>query len=382
MKKLIAMILTASMLTLSLAGCGAKPEEAAPAAASAAEEAEEAASSAEEEAASSAEEVAESISEAVQEAGGDGEGKSVGFVTFGLGGDFFQALADTYVAKMTEAGWDAQYADGAFDPTTQIEAAENFIAMGVDVLIVWSVAPEAMDGVVKSARDAGIKFLAFVAPTSEYDMLMVADDAELADNCNKLAAKWIDEKFADAEDHSVPVAVFTCRTAETGVIQGDELLKIEEYSTKAKLVTEVECASEDMSVGQQNAENLYTTNPEIQVFLTAHSGLGVGINSFYTSASSPVTDYSDRGIFLVNGDTAVAESIKESAEDGSMLRGMVMTGSVDDTANEILDACEGLMDGSVETGFVKKAATVFVNADTVDEYLTTGTVSSVTDADF
>ena len=134
------------------------------------------------------------------------EKKSVGFVTFGLGGDFFQNLADTFVEKMNEEGWDAQYADGEFNPTTQIEAMENYVAMGMDEIVLWSVAPEAMDTVVADARKAGVKVIAFVAPTSEYDTLMVADNAELADSCAKLAAKWIDETFADAEDHSdIPV---------------------------------------------------------------------------------------------------------------------------------------------------------------------------------
>ena len=58
------------------------------------------------------------------------EGYSVGFVTFGLGGDFFQSLADTFVETMEGAGWEAQYADGQYDPSAQMEAAENFIAMG------------------------------------------------------------------------------------------------------------------------------------------------------------------------------------------------------------------------------------------------------------
>ena len=162
------------------------------------------------------------------------EKKSVGFVTFGLGGDFFQNLADTFVEKMNEEGWDEQYADGEFNPTTQIEAMENYVAMGMDEIVLWSVAPEAMDTVVADARKAGVKVIAFVAPTSEYDTLMVADNAELADSCAKLAAKWIDETFADAEDHSVPVAVFSCRTAETGVIQADELEDFIEREPSAK----------------------------------------------------------------------------------------------------------------------------------------------------
>ena len=89
----------------------------------------------------------------------DEEKKSVGFVTFGLGGDFFQQLADTFVEKFEAEGWEASYADGQFDPTTQIEACENYIAMGVDVLVCWSVAPEAMDSVVESCKEKGIKLV-------------------------------------------------------------------------------------------------------------------------------------------------------------------------------------------------------------------------------
>ena len=310
------------------------------------------------------------------------DSKSVGFVTFGLGGDFFQQLADTFVEKFEAEGWEASYADGQFDPTTQIEACENYIAMGVDVLVCWSVAPEAMDSIVEQCADKGIKFVAFVAPTSSYDAVMISDNADLADCLAKLAAKWIDETFADAEDHSVPVAVFSCRTAETGVVQADELLKIEEFSTKAKFETEVECQDETMQVGLEKAENLYMSNPDIKVFLTAHSGLGLGINNYFTAISSPVTDYSDMGVFLINGDMSIAEIIKSSIDGASPLRGMVLTGSVDDTANDLLMVCTGVMDGSIEPGTVQKAGTTFVYADTIDEYLETGTVTSVTAADF
>lgn len=350
MKKVLSMLLVVCMVACMGMGCGSKD-------------------------ASSSAEGSAAGSEADEE-------KSIGFVTFGLGGDFFQALADTYVDKFTEAGWDAQYTDGAFDPTTQIEAAENYIAMGVDVLVIWAVAPEAMDTVVQDALDKGIKVISFVAELSDYDALMVSDDAELADCGAKLAAKWIDETFANADDKSVPVAVLSCRTAETGVVQADELVKIEEFSKKAKFVTEVECADENMATGQTAMENLYTDHPELKVFLSAHNGLATGVNNFFSSASSPVTDFSDMGIFTINGDVSTAEIIKASINDEAPLRGMVLTGSVDDTAQEMLDVCTGVMDGSLEKGYVQKAGTMFVYADTVDEYLESGTVTSVTAEDF
>ena len=300
------------------------------------------------------------------------------FVTFGLGGDFFQALADTFVTTMEAEGWNAEYTDGQFNPTAQIDAMENYIAKGVDVIVLWSVAPEAMGFVIEQAQAAGIKVVAFVAPTDAYDALMLAEDAKLADSLNYLAAKWIDETFADAEDHSVPVAVFRCRTAQTGVTQADELIKIEDYSTKALFAKEVELQDENTDTGMAAAENLYTTNPEIKVFLSAHNGLALGVNNYFTGIGSPVKEYGDMGIFCVNGNEEIGKLIK----DETPFRGMVLTGGVQDTCNEIRDVVTGIYSGELPSGTVTNANTLFVNADTVDEYLETGNVTALTIADF
>ena len=370
MKKLISMLLVVCMMAFTLTACGGGTQDTAGDAAGDAGVAD---------AGDAAGDAAQDLADDVQAA--DAGGHSVGFVTFGLGGDFFQMLADEFVKVMTDAGWEAQYADGEFNPESQIAACENYIAMGVDVLVIWAVAPEAMDGVIDQAMSQGIKVVSFVAETSKYDALMLAPNDVLADACVSLAAKWIDETYADAEDHSVPVAVFSCRTAETGVVQADEMLRIEEFSTKAKLEIEVENEDEDLETGMSAAENLYTTNPEIKVFLTPHSGLGMGINNYFTGLKSPVTDYTGMGIFLINGDNATAEVIRSAANGEAPLRGMVLTGSVNATALEILDVCTGLMDGSIAPGTTKIAETTYVNEASAEEYISTGS-TSLTDADF
>ena len=71
---------------------------------------------------------------------------------------------------------------------TSIDEQSPDIAMGVDVLVIWSVAPEAMAGVIDQAMAAGIKVIAFVAQTEKFDVVMLSDDAELASSCAKLAA--------------------------------------------------------------------------------------------------------------------------------------------------------------------------------------------------
>jgi len=313
--------------------------------------------------------------------GKDDEPKTVAFVGFGPG-DFFDMLAKTYIDTMKAEGWNAEYTSGNFDPPTQIAAAENYIAMGVDVLVVWSVAPEAMTATLQKAKEAGIKVIAFVAPTEIYDVVMVSRDEDMADYCAKLAAKWVDKAYANAADGSLSTAVFTCRAAETGVVQGDALLKIASYSTKIGNVIEIECEDEQASTGMTKMENLYTTNPEIKLFLSAHNGLAQGISNFYTGINSPVTDYSDMGIFCINGDTAVYDMVKASVNDENPLRGTVMTGGVQDTANELRDMIVGITDGTIPTGHVQMAGTLFVYADTIDEFQSTGTVTSVTNADF
>lgn len=309
------------------------------------------------------------------------EPKTVAFVGFGPG-DFFDMLANTYIETMKAAGWNAEYTSGNFDPPTQIAAAENYIAMGVDVLVVWSVAPEAMTATLQKAKDAGIKVIAFVAPTEIYDVVMVSRDEDMADYCAKLAAKWVDKAYANAADGSLSTAVFTCRAAETGVVQGDALLKIASYSTKIGNVIEIECEDEQASTGMTKMENLYTTNPEIKLFLSAHNGLAQGISNFFTGINSPVTDYSDMGIFCINGDTAVYDMIKASTEGKNPLRGTVMTGSVQDTANELRDMILGITDGSIPVGHEQVGGATFVYDETIDEFLETGTVKSVTAENF
>ena len=309
------------------------------------------------------------------------EPKTVAFVGFGPG-DFFDMLANTYIETMKAEGWNAEYTSGNFDPPTQLAACENYIAMDVDVLVIWSVAPEAMTGVLTQAQEKGIKVIAFVAPTEVYDVVMVSRDEDTAGYCAKLAAKWVDETYANQPDGSLDVAVFTCRAAETGVVQGDVLLQIAQYSSKIGNVTEIECEDEQASTGMTKMENLYTTNPEIKLFLSAHNGLAQGIANFFTGINSPVTDYSDMGIFCINGDTAVYDMIKASTEGKNPLRGTVMTGSVQDTANELRDMIVGITDGTIPVGHMQVGGTMFVYADTIDEFLTTGTVKSVSNADF
>lgn len=306
----------------------------------------------------------------------------IGYVTLSLGSDFFQMLADAYKTTFEAAGWEANYTDGQFDPAAQITACENYIAQGVDVLLLWAVAPEAMEGIVAQCKESGIKLIAFVQPTSEYDVCMVADEIALADYTAKLAARWLEEAFPDAPAKSIPTAVVAYTQTDTAKLQTDFFRDIESYSDKIKLETVVEVDTDSIDVGYNTAENLMVTNPDIQLIVSPSNILADGINQYLTSMNSPVTDYSKMGIFCCNGNEAMGEAIRLSKTNEAPLRGMVLTGGIQDTADEMLMYATAVMDGSIQSGSMITAQNVFVYADTVDEYLETGTVKSITQDEF
>ncbi len=76
---------------------------------------------------------------------------------------------------------------------------ENYIAEGVDVIIIWAVAPGPLDAVAKQAMDAGIKVIV-VQRLADFDAGMFADDRLLALDEVYLASKWVDETFPDAAE--------------------------------------------------------------------------------------------------------------------------------------------------------------------------------------
>lgn len=308
----------------------------------------------------------------------DDEEKSIGFVMVGLGNEFFENLQKEFAARFSAMGWEVDVANGEFNPQTQITAMENFIAMEKDVIVLWAVSPEPLNTVAKQAMEAGIKVVAFVQPLEEYDACLLVDNTAFAESQVLMAAKWIDETFPDAEDRTVPVALITRDNVDSTKEQGDMLRKIEEYTSKAKLDNVIDNDVESTEAGMATTETIYTMNPDTKVYLTVNSAVALGVNNYFTAMSSPISDYSELGIFTLNGSGEIFEQIMLSKTDESPLRGTVMTGGVEATVDDIVKAAEGAMDGEFSDNHNIYGQDLFIFGNTIEEYLETGTVESVT----
>lgn len=356
MKKALSLILIATMLLLVVAGCSTtKPVETDTPTVAPAESAAPSASSQP-----------------------TGEKLKTGFIIMGLGSEFFQALADTYVDEFIKAGWDATSADGNFNPATQIELIENYVAMGVDVLTIFPVDGAPVDDALKKAQEAGVKVVEMVNCGNNWDIQMLSDNKACAEYSNKQAAAWVDTNFPDAADGSIECVVLTYYSSATNKDQSEVANRIEEYNPKIKLVEEYQLTDETTEAGITAAENIFTKHPNVKLIVTPQGTVAVGINNYLTSMNSPITDYSDIGIFTINGTgDELYNAIKASGEDKAPLRGSIVTAGVQETVKDMLKAATGLMDGSItkDTFYAKNEV---VAADTVDEIQKNGTITSYT----
>ena len=366
MKKLLALLLALCMV-IAMTACSGNQTES-----------QSGGSSAETPASTSAEEPTSAEPTGDQ---GSGETYTAGMVILGLGSEFFQSMADTFVSVFESNGWEASYVNGEFDPATQIQAIENYTAAQVDLLVVFPSDGESVDDALARAREAGVKVIEMVNCGENWDVQMISDDAMMAELLCLQTAAWVNEHFADAEDGSVDVVVMSYYANDTNRAQSEGALRIAEYSPKINLLAEYELNAESTEAGVTAAENVLTSYPDVDVIISPQGTVMVGVNNYLTSMNSPVTDYTDMGLFAVNASSQEAfDAIAASANDESPFRGTVITSGVDRTISDIYDFAVGLMDGTYEN-YTSYASTELITADTVAEYLENGTITSYTEDD-
>lgn len=274
--------------------------------------------------------------------------KKAAFIPLAVGTEFFQQMAKVFVEKFTAAGWTAEYASPEADPAKQIEIIENYVAMDFDVLVVYPVSGEGLSSAVQNARDAGVKVIVMVEETQSYDAILRAAGAKIINAQLEMAADWVEQRFPDAEDRSIPCAAVTFTQTSTMAEYTEEIVKIEDYSDKITLETVYEVSEDSSAAGQQAAENIYTTNPDIKLFVCVSGTVAYGVNNYYTALNGPVDDLSQIAVFGVNGSTESYAAVQDSGSDEAVLRGIASVAGINATIDEMLELAEKLMAGTLE----------------------------------
>lgn len=246
----------------------------------------------------------------------------VAYIPMSTTNDYFLAMCNVFTQMFNDAGFEAEYTSPDFDPVRQQEIFENYVAQGYDCIVVFPINAASLNTTVELARAQGIKVVCQVNQTDECDGWVGTDGFALGQGAAQLAADWVEKTFPDAANGDVKCAIVEVRTDDNNTEMADGCYEVSNLSSKIEVVTTISVPEETEAAAQQAIENLFITNPEVQVIIATTGTLAKGADAYLTAMNSPVEDASMVGIFTTGSDNAIFEAIKASQENTSVIRGI------------------------------------------------------------
>ena len=252
MKKVISILLACVML-LALAACG---QQAAPAA--------------------EAPQAAEAPTEP------EAKKPVMGVCLWAIEVEYFTNLAHWMEEAGADHGWDVIVASGdANDPSSQIDIIENFVTAGVDAIFINPINIAAVESALKEAKDAGIFIFGhnYRYEDSEVPSVYLCGDPV------EVGARITNMAHTIAGNMGVDDATIVCGAMSS--------LDNENNSNRSKgMVDQAKALWGDDAVVAESfpgnveeamaaAENMYTSHPEINMWLCYNDETASGVYQFY-----------------------------------------------------------------------------------------------------
>lgn len=234
-------------------------------------------------------------------------GKKIGYCTPSLNAPYYQALFQSIKATTEKNGMIFLSADGQDDINKQVAAVEDLITKGVDALLLNPKDPDALVGVTKLAKAAGIPVFIIdssISPTADYVTTIQSNN--LANG--ELAGEWLVQKMGKTKMNIAllsgnagnPVG----RTRKQGLLQG---ITEEQLRTQGKIDLNVKTqAYTDWTYagGLKAMEDILVAHPDINVVITESDVCVLG--AIKAIAQAGKTD----DILIVAGADGQKEAIK------------------------------------------------------------------------
>tara|TARA_R110001592_G_scaffold18337_5_gene76240 strand:- start:859 stop:1917 length:1059 start_codon:yes stop_codon:yes gene_type:complete len=234
-------------------------------------------------------------------------GKKIGYCTPSLNAPYYQALFQSIKATTEKNGMIFLSADGQDDINKQVAAVEDLITKGVDALLLNPKDPDALVGVTKLAKAAGIPvFIIDSSIDPSADFVTTIQSNNLANG--ELAGEWLAKKFGNKKMNIAllsgnagnPVG----KTRKQGLLQG---ITEEQLRTQGKIDLNVKTqAYTDWTYagGLKAMEDILVAHPDINVIITESDVCVLG--AIKAIAQAGKTD----DILIVAGADGQKEAIK------------------------------------------------------------------------
>lgn len=181
--------------------------------------------------------------------------------------------------------------DPKSDVTKQATGIENFIASGVDAMIIMALDPKAIDPFAKQAKEKGIKVIAQSNMLDNCDLFVAADEYEMGHTLGIAAGNFIKEKLGGKAE----VALLTYPMVPQIIDRANGIKKgIEEIAPDAVVVAEQTAGTPDQ--GMKATETILQAHPNVKVICGINDAGALGALSAVESAGKAADDFFIGGI--------------------------------------------------------------------------------------
>jgi ribose transport system substrate-binding protein len=174
----------------------------------------------------------------------------------------------------------------------QITQIENFVASGVDVLIVHPADPAGVEAALRQAREKGVKVIAWDDDLQNADLAWLIDNHELGYTIGEHAAKWINERLHGSGE----VAILNYPQLPILLERGRGIRDaITGLAPHARIVAETSAINPQEGISKM--ETVFQSHPNVKVVACIGGGASVGANEAAKAAGKIAADF---GIFAAD----------------------------------------------------------------------------------
>lgn len=246
----------------------------------------------------------------------DINGKVVCYIIPSLANPFLNGVATSVTEQFKADGVTVNvYGADEGGLNQQFDQIENCISMKTDFMYVMAAGEiDQLIPAIEEAKAAGIMVMG-VPPQklAPFDAIMHTSQLEDGQKVAKMACDFIEARYPDAADGSVETAIVGSPSSSVGMKLRDQgYSTITEICPKVKLVSHLEVSGDSLPVGQNAAENIFTANPDVKVFLAQSTAHAQGIANAIKAL--PDVNLADYGVFAGDMDPSMIPTVT-SCED-------------------------------------------------------------------
>ncbi|MDC7233533.1 MAG: sugar ABC transporter substrate-binding protein [Spirochaetales bacterium] len=235
-----------------------------------------------------------------------------GYTTMDLANPYFVTVTNGVKDRAAELGIEVTVHDAKSDAASQVTAIENFIAQGMDAIIVSPIDPKACEQLIKMAHEAGIPFINPHQMIEGNDANINLKDFDYGFAGGTIAGEWIaNEMGGEAEVAILGFPQMEALIERANGIKAGILAK----APNAKIVSEQSANTPEQ--GMQAAETIMQAHPNVKVICGTNDAGALGAMEAVKAMGMATDD------FCIVGLDATGEALAKMKMDDSIYRGTV-----------------------------------------------------------